>query len=89
MMQTLLDPQTQIEILGRGQFKGRPVVQLGLKSRFSLSRVTSEQFTIDTQYFLPVIREMYEGKILTYRIQLEDIKLNVREPSAFELDGGS
>lgn len=87
MMQTILDPQAQVAIYGRGEYKGRPVVQLSLKSRFMLARVESERITIDTGNFLPVVREMYEaGPKLTYRMQLEGIKLNSHEPKAFELD---
>lgn len=86
MMKAILDPRAQVVLVGRGQFKGRPVVQLSLKSQFSLPRVESERISVDTTNYLPVVREMYEGGKLTYRLQLEGIKLNVHEPKAFELE---
>lgn len=86
MMQALLDPAAQVGLLGTGQYKGKPITQLSLKSKFMLPRVESERIAIDTTTYLPVVREMYEKGQLTYRMQLEDIKLNVKDPKAFELD---
>lgn len=86
MMQALLDPAAQVALLGNGQFKGKPITQISLKSKYMLSRVESERIAIDTTTYLPVVREMYEKGQLTYRMQLEDIKLNIRDPKAFELD---
>jgi outer membrane lipoprotein-sorting protein len=51
-----------------------------------VKRVDSERIAIDTGNFLPVVREMYEKGQLTYRLQLEGIKINVHEPNAFKLD---
>ncbi len=87
MMSTLLDPQAQVSMLGSGSYLGQPVVQIAVVSRQSLPGVTSERFTINTQSMLPVIREMYTGNQLTYRIQLKNVQLNAPDPSAFTLTG--
>ncbi len=87
MMSTLLDPQAQVTMLGSGSYLGQPVVQIAVVSRQSLPGVTSERFTINTQSMLPVIREMYSGNQLTYRIQLKNVQLNAPDPSAFTLTG--
>ncbi len=86
MMKTLLDPSAQLAIVGQGNFKGKPITQISLKSKYMLARVESERIAIDTTTYLPVVREMYEKGQLTYRMQLESIKLNVKEPKAFELE---
>lgn len=86
MMQALLDPAAQVALLGTGQYKGHPITQISLKSKYMLPRVESERIAIDTTNYLPVVREMYEKGQLTYRMQLEDIKLNIKDPRAFELD---
>ncbi len=87
MMSTLLDPQAQVTMLGSGSYLGQPIVQIAVVSRQSLPGVTSERFTINTQSMLPVIREMYSGNQLTYRIQLKNVQLNAPDPSAFTLTG--
>ncbi|MBM3266166.1 MAG: hypothetical protein FJZ01_00835 [Candidatus Sericytochromatia bacterium] len=86
MMQALLDPQAQVALVGRGEYKGRPIAQISLKSKFMVKGVESERIAIDTGNYLPVVREMYQKGQLTYRLQLESIKINVHEPDAFKLD---
>ncbi|MBM3275814.1 MAG: hypothetical protein FJZ00_11715 [Candidatus Sericytochromatia bacterium] len=87
MMQCLTDPAAQVAFLGRGKYKNRDIVQFSLKSKYMIARVDKEHIAVDTGNFLPVVREMYEaGGKLTYRLQLEGIKINVHEPKAFELD---
>jgi hypothetical protein len=85
--ETLLHPAAQVAFKGEGQVAGRPVELLNVMSPLSLKPTTREVYGIDRVSRTPVLREMYRGDKLIYRMQVEQITLNARFTSQdFKLD---
>lgn len=85
--ETLLHPAAQVVFKGEGQVAGRPVDMLDVVSPASLKPTTREVFGIDRVSRTPVLREMYRGDKLIYRLQVEQITLNARLTAQdFKLD---
>lgn len=81
MMSILLDPQAQVRFMSQGTLAGAPIAMLEVVSQRSLRGITREVFCINLQSRLPVIREMYEGTRLTYRLQFTNILLDPQLPA--------
>lgn len=87
MMRVLLDSQAQVKYLGQGTMAGTPVVMLEVVSTQSLRGITREVFYISEKTLIPVVREMYEGKNLVYKMQFINTVLNPKiQASTFSLD---
>lgn len=85
--ETLLHSGARVAFKGEGQVAGRAVEFLDVESPLSLKPVTREVFGIDRVTRTPVLREMYHGERLIYRMQVEQISLNARFTSQdFSLD---
>ncbi len=79
---TLLDPGARLTFKGEGNLNGRPMVVLDVVSPLSLKNVTREIYGIDPTTSQPIMREMYKGDKLIYKMQLESAKLNPTFKSA-------
>jgi len=88
LMDTLLDPRNQIQMLGTGQMNGVPVAQLSIVSPRSLRGISREVFTIDGQKMVPIVREMYDkSNKLVVRMRMDNMVLNSSMPSnTFQLE---
>jgi hypothetical protein len=85
--ETILHPAAQVVFKGEGQVAGRPVELLDVISPLSLKPTTREVYGIDRVSRTPVLREMYRGNKLIYRMQVDQITLNARFTSQdFKLD---
>ncbi|MEB3195927.1 MAG: hypothetical protein VKP62_01875 [Candidatus Sericytochromatia bacterium] len=73
---TLLHPAARLALRGETTVAGRPADVLDVVSPLSLAPTTREVFAIDRQTRTPVLREMYRGDRLIYRMQVDHITLN-------------
>lgn len=81
MMSILLDPQAQVKFMSQGTLAGAPIAILEVVSQRSLRGITREVYCVNLQTRLPVIREMYEGTRLTYRMQFTNTLLDPQLPA--------
>jgi hypothetical protein len=79
---TLLCPQNQTTYVGDGALLGRPMAVLAVVSPMSLKPATREVFGIEKATGVPLLREMYKGDQLYFRMQLESNKLNAKLTAA-------
>ncbi len=87
MFATFLHAQAKHELMSEGSLKGRPVAVVRVDSPMKLRGVTHEVFGIYVDNFVPAFRELYNGKTLLMRIQIDNARLNPSmESSAFNLD---
>lgn len=88
LMDTLLDPRNQTQVMGTGNLNGVPVAQLGIVSPRSLRGISREIYVIDGQRKVPIIREMYDrSNKLVVRLRMDNMVLNSSMPSnTFKLD---
>ena len=75
MLNVLLDPAAQIQELGPQVIDGKSVFLLSVQSPKSPTGVTREQIGIDTTQNLPVVRLMYKGDSLIYKLVATTFKL--------------
>lgn len=68
MLNVLLDPAAQLQSLGPQVIDGKSVFLLGVQSSKSPQGVTKEQIGIDMQLNLPVVRLLYKGDNLVYKL---------------------
>lgn len=82
LMDTLLDPRNQTQVLGTGNLNGVPVIQLGIVSPRSLRGIGREVFVIDGQRRVPIVREMYDkSNKLVVRLRMDNMVMNSTMPS--------
>lgn len=88
LMDTLLDPRNQTQVVGTGNLNGVPVAQLSVVSPRSLRGISREVFVIDGQRMVPIVREMYDkSNKLVFRIRMDNMVLNSSLPSStFQLE---
>lgn len=73
---TILDPGARVTFKAEGNLNGKPMVVLDVVSPQSLKNVTREVYGIDPTTFQPILREMYKGEKLIYKMTVENAKLN-------------
>jgi hypothetical protein len=73
----VLDPGAQVRNLGPQTIDGKAVTLLEVHSPKSPHGVTLEQIGIDMQMNLPVVRLMYMGKTLAYKLVAKTFRLQV------------
>lgn len=88
LMDTLLDPRNQVQVMGTGNLNGVPVAQLSIVSPRSLRGISREVFVIDGQKMVPIVREMYDrSNKLVVRLRMDNMVLNSSMPSStFQLE---
>jgi hypothetical protein len=79
---TILCPQNQTSYLADGNLNGRPMAVLSVVSPMSLKPATREVIGIEKGTGVPLLREMYKGDQLYFRMQVETNKLNPKLTSA-------
>jgi hypothetical protein len=75
-LETLLDPGARVTFKGEGNLAGRPMVVLDVVSPLSLKNVTREVYGIDPTINQPIMREMYKGDKLIWKMNVESAKVN-------------
>jgi hypothetical protein len=73
---TILDPGAQVAFKGEGELNGKRMAVIDVVSPLKLKNVTRDTFGIDLQTFQPILREMYKGEKLIYKMTIESAKLN-------------
>jgi hypothetical protein len=73
----VLDPGAQVKNLGPQTVDGKAVTLLEVHSPKSPHGVTVEQIGIDTQINLPVVRMMYKGPTMAYKLVAKTFRLQV------------
>lgn len=73
---TIIDPGAQVSLKGEGELNGKRIAILDVVSPLKLKSVTRDVFGIDVQTFQPLMREMYKGDKLIYKMTVESAKLN-------------
>jgi hypothetical protein len=73
---TVLCPQNKVTYKADGLLNGHALAVLDVVSPLSLKPTTREVFGIDKATGVPMIREMYKGDKLFFRMQTESNKLN-------------
>lgn len=73
---TLLDPGARVTFKGEGNLNGRPMVVLDVVSPLSLKNVTREVYGLDPTTCQPIMREMYKGEKLIWKMIAESTKAN-------------
>ncbi|MDB5101788.1 MAG: hypothetical protein JWM80_6209 [Cyanobacteria bacterium RYN_339] len=73
---TILCPQNQVTYKADGNLNGRVMAVLDIVSPLSLKPTTREVIGIEKATGVPLIREMYKGDKLFFRMQTETNKLN-------------
>lgn len=88
LMETLLDPRNQTQVMGTGNMNGIPVAQLSIVSPRSLRGIGREVYVIDGQRMVPIVREMYDkNNKLVFRIRMDNMVMNSSVPSStFQLE---
>lgn len=85
---TLLHPQAQVRFLDEApSAEGAPMARLEVISPVRLKPATHEIYGIRLSDGAPVLREMYKGQKLFYRIAMEKLQINANLPtSALSVD---
>ena len=73
---TLLDPRSRVTFKAEGNLNGKPMVVVDLVSPLSLKNVTREVYGIDLTTNTPIMREMYKGDKLIWKMVVESAKTN-------------
>lgn len=73
---TILDPGAQVTFKGEGELNGKRMAVIDVVSPLKLKNVTRDTFGIDVQTFQPILREMYKGEKLLYKMTVESAKMN-------------
>lgn len=74
--ETLLDPRSRVTFKAEGNLNGRPMVVVDVVSPLSLKNVTREVYGIELATHTPILREMYKGDKLIWKMQVESAKAN-------------
>lgn len=80
ILNVLLDPSSQVKVLAGGApqaVEGKNVIMLQVTSPKSPKGVTMEQMGVDPSLNLPVVRMMYKGNTLAYKLVAKTFKLGV------------
>jgi hypothetical protein len=82
MLGVLLDPGAQVQMVGPQVVDGKAVTMVTVHSPKSPKGVTQEQMGIDPIQNVPVVRLMYKGPTIVYKLVAKTFKLSV--PSSSE-----
>ena len=79
---TILCAQNQVSFVANGTVAGKPVTVISVVSPLSLKPATREVFGLETATGTPLLREMYKGSQLYYKMEVEKTTLNPHLTSA-------
>lgn len=85
ILNVLLDPGAQAQMLGFQNVDGKQVFLLDVHSPKSPSGVTHEQIGIDPNLNIPVVRLMYKGQTLAYKLVAKTFILKTPSSSNLSL----
>ncbi len=75
-METAFARREDARDAGEGDLNGKHMVVLDVVSPLKLKSVTKDVYGIDVATFQPIMREMYKGDKLLYKMIVESAKVN-------------
>lgn len=85
ILDSLLDPGAQVQILGEQNLMGKQMVMVNVNSPRKPKGATHEILGIDKANMLPAFREVYKNQAVMYRLAIKAMKMGVPGSSEFEI----
>lgn len=85
ILDSLLDPAAQVQILGEQALMGKQMVMVNVNSPRKPKGATHEILGIDKTNMLPAFREVYKNQTVLYRLAIKSMKMGVPSSAEFEI----